>query len=92
MWGKWQLCSAVSPQLLLFDHVFFCLENKYVTIMENSHLEYTLKPHLPLEKIFHLLPENLLVSGLQKIPGLLPAHGDTGEGPSCPIATAETVG
>ena len=49
MWGKWQLCSAVSPQLLLFDRVFFCLENKYVTIMENSHLEYTLKPHLPLE-------------------------------------------
>uniref|UniRef100_A0A8B9VJD4 Nephrocystin 4 n=1 Tax=Anas zonorhyncha TaxID=75864 RepID=A0A8B9VJD4_9AVES len=54
-------------------------KNKYMTIMENSHLQYTLKPHPPLETIFHLLPENLLVSGLQKIPGLLPAHGDTSD-------------
>lgn len=63
-----------------------------MTIMENSHLQYSLKLHLPLEKVFHLLPENLLVSGLQKIPGLLPAHGEAGEGPSCPFATAGTVG
>lgn len=57
-----------------------------MTIMENSHLQYTLKPHPPLETIFHLLPENLLVSGLQKIPGLLPAHGDTSKGPLSPSA------
>lgn len=69
-----------TPRALLHPLLQDPLEkNKYVTIMENSHLEYTLKPHLPLEKIFHLLPENLLVSGLQKIPGLLPAHGDTGD-------------
>lgn len=48
--------------------------------MEKSHLQYSLKLHQPLEMIFHLLPENLLISGLQTIPGLLPAHGDTSKG------------
>ncbi|XP_068772393.1 nephrocystin-4 isoform X2 [Struthio camelus] len=54
-------------------------KNKHMTVMENSHLQYTLRTHLPLETIFHLFPENLLMSGLQKIPGLLPAHGDTND-------------
>ncbi|XP_030145123.4 nephrocystin-4 [Taeniopygia guttata] len=54
-------------------------KNKYMTVMEKSHLQYGLKSHQPLEAIFHLLPENLLVSGLQTVPGLLPARGDTGD-------------
>ncbi|NXN58937.1 NPHP4 protein, partial [Rynchops niger] len=54
-------------------------KNKYLTVMEKSHLQYSLKLHQPLEMIFHLLPENLLVSGLQTVPGLLPAHGDTSD-------------
>ncbi|XP_064381448.1 nephrocystin-4 isoform X2 [Dromaius novaehollandiae] len=54
-------------------------KNKYMTVMENSHLQYTLRPHLPLETIFHLFPENLLMSGLQKVPGLLSARGDTND-------------
>ncbi|NWS61554.1 NPHP4 protein, partial [Chunga burmeisteri] len=54
-------------------------KNKYLTVMEKSHLQYALKPHQPLETIFHLLPENLLISGLQTIPGLLPARGDTSD-------------
>lgn len=52
-----------------------------MTLMENCSLQYTLKPHPPLEPAFHLLPENLLVSGLQQIPGLLPPHGDMGKLP-----------
>lgn len=48
--------------------------------MEKSHLQYALKPHQPLEMIFHLLPENLLMSGLQTVPGLLPARGDASKG------------
>ncbi|XP_048823442.1 nephrocystin-4 isoform X2 [Lagopus muta] len=69
-----------TPRALLHPLLQDPLEkNKYMTIMENSHLQYSLKLHLPLEKVFHLLPENLLVSGLQKIPGLLPAHGEAGD-------------
>ncbi|EDL14942.1 nephronophthisis 4 (juvenile) homolog (human), isoform CRA_c [Mus musculus] len=54
-------------------------QNKFMRLMENCSLQYTLKPHPPLEPAFHLLPENLLVSGFQQIPGLLPPHGDTGD-------------
>ncbi|XP_018864294.1 nephrocystin-4 isoform X2 [Parus major] len=54
-------------------------KNKYMTVMEKSYLQYALKSHQPLEAIFHLLPENLLISGLQTVPGLLPARGDTGD-------------
>ncbi|XP_073878243.1 nephrocystin-4 isoform X17 [Macaca fascicularis] len=50
-----------------------------MTLIENCSLQYTLKPHPALEPAFHLLPENLLVSGLQQIPGLLPAHGESGD-------------
>ncbi|XP_030660931.1 nephrocystin-4 isoform X3 [Nomascus leucogenys] len=54
-------------------------QNKHMTLIENCSLQYTLKPHPALEPAFHLLPENLLVSGLQQIPGLLPAHGESGD-------------
>ncbi|KAM6402747.1 LOW QUALITY PROTEIN: nephrocystin-4 [Rhynochetos jubatus] len=66
-----------TPRALLHPRFQDPVEkNKYLTVMEKSHLQYSLRPHQPLETIFHLLPENLLVSGLQTIPGLLPACGD----------------
>lgn len=63
-------------------------ENTHMTLIESCSLQYTLRPHPLLEPVFHLLPENLLVSGLQHIPGLLPAHGGKGKGCSvclCPF-------
>ncbi|XP_019602256.2 nephrocystin-4 isoform X1 [Rhinolophus sinicus] len=54
-------------------------QNKHMTLIESCSLQFTLRPHPLLEPVFHLLPENLLVSGLQHIPGLLPAHGETGD-------------
>lgn len=51
-----------------------------MTLVESCSLQCTLRPHPALEPALHLLPENLLVSGLQLVPGLLPAHGDTGKG------------
>ncbi|XP_065506154.1 nephrocystin-4 isoform X1 [Caloenas nicobarica] len=69
-----------TPRALLHPRFQDPVEkNKYLTVMEKSHLQYSLKRHQPLEMIFHLLPENLLMSGLQNVPGLLPAHGDTGD-------------
>ncbi|NXP51724.1 NPHP4 protein, partial [Heliornis fulica] len=69
-----------TPRALLHPRFQDPLEkNKYLTVMEKSRLLYTLKPHQPLETIFHLLPENLLISGHQNLPGLLPAHGDTSD-------------
>ncbi|XP_069893295.1 nephrocystin-4 isoform X1 [Dipodomys merriami] len=54
-------------------------QSKHLTVVEACSLLYTLRPHPALEPAFHLLPENLLVSGLQQIPGLLPPHGDMGD-------------
>ncbi|KAM6046344.1 nephrocystin-4 isoform 2-T3 [Chlamydotis macqueenii] len=69
-----------TPRALLHPRFQDPVEkNKYLTVMEKSHLQYALKPHQPLETIFHLLPENLLMSGLQNVPGLLVAHGDTSD-------------
>uniref|UniRef100_A0A8C8SJT5 Nephrocystin 4 n=1 Tax=Pelusios castaneus TaxID=367368 RepID=A0A8C8SJT5_9SAUR len=50
-----------------------------MTAIENTHLQYTLRSHPPLETVYHLFPENMLVSGLQKIPGLLLTHGETND-------------
>uniref|UniRef100_A0A672V5A9 Nephronophthisis 4 n=1 Tax=Strigops habroptila TaxID=2489341 RepID=A0A672V5A9_STRHB len=77
-----------TPRALLHPRFQEPMEkNKYLTVMEKSHLQYTLKPHQPLETIFHLLPENLLVSGVQNIPGLLPVCGDMSKG-SFPFSAA----
>ncbi|XP_075762563.1 nephrocystin-4 isoform X2 [Pelodiscus sinensis] len=54
-------------------------QNKYMTVVENTHLQYTLRRHPPLEATYHLFPENTLVSGLEKIPGLLPTHRETND-------------
>ncbi|KAL4666587.1 hypothetical protein H8959_005276 [Pygathrix nigripes] len=67
-------------------------QNKHMTLIENCSLQYTLKPHPALELAFHLLPENLLVSGLQQIPGLLPAHGESGDALRKPRLQKPTMG
>lgn len=39
--------------------------------MEESHLECAIKNHPALDSVMHLLPENVLVSGDENIPGLV---------------------
>ncbi|XP_032250876.1 nephrocystin-4 isoform X5 [Phoca vitulina] len=69
-----------TPRALLHPRLQDPVEqNRHMTLLESCGLQYALRPHPPLEPVFHLLPENLLVSGLQHIPGLLPAHGDKGD-------------
>uniref|UniRef100_A0A8D0Q9N4 Nephrocystin-4 n=1 Tax=Sus scrofa TaxID=9823 RepID=A0A8D0Q9N4_PIG len=69
-----------SPRALLHPLLQDPVEkNKHMALIESCSLQYTLRPHPLLEPVFHLLPENLLVSGLQQVPGLLPAHGEAGD-------------
>ena len=63
-----------------------------MALIESCSLQYTLRPHPLLEPVFHLLPENLLVSGLQQVPGLLPAHGEAGKGCSVPVRLVQGAG
>uniref|UniRef100_A0A670ZIM9 Nephrocystin 4 n=1 Tax=Pseudonaja textilis TaxID=8673 RepID=A0A670ZIM9_PSETE len=61
-----------TPRALLHPLLLEPIEkNKYLTVMENTHLQCTLQLHPPLEAVYHLLPENFPVSGGQKVPGLL---------------------
>ncbi|XP_048375433.1 nephrocystin-4 isoform X2 [Sphaerodactylus townsendi] len=46
-------------------------KNTYLTVMDSGRLQCALQPHPLLETICHLLPENTLVSRLQRIPGVL---------------------
>lgn len=46
-------------------------------IIEGAHLVFNVKPHPALAPIMHLFPENILVSGDEDIPGLVPSP--TGE-------------
>ncbi|XP_075461060.1 nephrocystin-4 isoform X4 [Ascaphus truei] len=50
-----------------------------MALIENSHVQYTLRPHSVLETALHLLPENLLVSGSEKIPGIITAKDESGD-------------
>ncbi|KAG8505552.1 Nephrocystin-4, partial [Galemys pyrenaicus] len=54
-------------------------QSERMTPVAGCSVQYSLRAHPALEPAFHLLPENLLVSGLQPLPGLLPAPGDTGD-------------
>ncbi|XP_048639701.1 nephrocystin-4 isoform X7 [Marmota marmota marmota] len=69
-----------TPRALLHPFLQDPVEqNKHMTLIESCSLLYTLRLHPPLEPAFHLVPQNLLVSGLQRVPGLLPAHSETGD-------------
>ncbi|XP_054576798.1 nephrocystin-4 [Eptesicus fuscus] len=69
-----------TPRALLHPQLQDPIEqSKHLTAIESCGLQYTLQPHPALEPAFHLLPENLLVSGLQPPPGLLPAPRDAGD-------------
>ncbi|KAG8434249.1 hypothetical protein GDO86_012573 [Hymenochirus boettgeri] len=51
---------------------------KYVTLIENSYIQYTVRPHKAIQAVGHLFPENTLVSGSEEIPGIL-SHDESGD-------------
>ncbi|KAJ7306525.1 hypothetical protein JRQ81_009884 [Phrynocephalus forsythii] len=64
-----------TPRALLHPLLQDPIEkNKHLAVVEGSHLQCSLQPHPPLEAVHHLLPENIPVSSLQRIPGILAAH------------------
>ncbi|XP_029434862.1 nephrocystin-4 isoform X2 [Rhinatrema bivittatum] len=66
-----------TPRALLHPTLQDLLElNKCLTLIESSQVHYSFSPHPPLETVMHLLPENLLMSGLERIPGVVPVQGE----------------
>uniref|UniRef100_UPI00398E988F nephrocystin-4 isoform X2 n=1 Tax=Pristiophorus japonicus TaxID=55135 RepID=UPI00398E988F len=54
-------------------------KNKFMTLIEGSTIFYTLGTHHPLGEVSHLIPENMLVSGSETIPGLAAPSKQTGD-------------
>ncbi|XP_062315701.1 nephrocystin-4-like isoform X2 [Osmerus eperlanus] len=48
-------------------------KKQLLRIIEGAHLVFNIKPHPALAPIMHLFPENILVSGDENIPGLVPS-------------------
>lgn len=53
--------------------------SKFMTLIEGSAVFYTLLTHPPLMEVRHLIPENLLISGSDTIPGLAASTGQTSD-------------
>lgn len=75
IWNGVSFKAAVSCEILktspiiFFPHVI--ADNSLLTLVEGAHLECVIKKHPALDPAMHLLPENVLVSGDENIPGLM---------------------
>lgn len=58
---------------------FFFTVNAVLSAIEGTQLLYSLQPHPALNPIMHLLPPNIMVSGHELIPGVLPPTDSTGK-------------
>ncbi|XP_054996166.1 nephrocystin-4 [Sorex araneus] len=77
---KWLRLYHGTPRALLHPLLLDPIEqSRHLSPVNGRGLRYSLQAHPPLEPAFPLLPENLLVSGLRPVPGLLPAPAGPGD-------------
>ncbi|KAG7332583.1 hypothetical protein KOW79_004417 [Hemibagrus wyckioides] len=69
-----------TPRALLHPTLRDPLQmNAVLSAIEGTQLLYSLQPHPALNPIMHLLPPNIMVSGHELIPGVLPPTDSTGD-------------
>ena len=61
---------------LVSNKLLACIESPSLFPVEACSLTYVLQVHPPLEKVFHLIPENALLSGDDFVPGILEPQPD----------------
>lgn len=73
------LYSAKTLLVSSWSHKFCCLfaDGGLLKVIDGAHLDCVVKTHPSLKPAMHLLPENVLVSREDHIPGLIPSP--TGE-------------
>eukprot|EP00057_Strongylocentrotus_purpuratus_P020973 XP_011675447.1 PREDICTED: nephrocystin-4-like [Strongylocentrotus purpuratus] len=69
-----------SPRALLYLQDDDIEGNPNITFVSDCQLCFTIKTHRYLEKIFHLLPENILALGNDIIPGVTIVDANSGKG------------
>ncbi|KAM4737861.1 nephrocystin-4 isoform 2-T2 [Anableps anableps] len=63
-----------SPRGLLHPSLKDSVDyGKLLKVIDGAHLDYVVKTHPSLNSAVHLLPENAIVSGEDKIPGVIPS-------------------
>ncbi|KAJ7394786.1 Nephrocystin-4 [Desmophyllum pertusum] len=65
-----------SPAALLCISETFIEESPSLLCIEECSLSFVLQIHPPLEKVFHLIPENAVMSGDDFVPGVLEPQAD----------------
>ncbi|XP_015192646.2 nephrocystin-4 isoform X1 [Lepisosteus oculatus] len=69
-----------TPRVLLHPALHDPFEqNSYVKVIQGAHVRYSLQSHPAMETILHLLPQNILVSRTEDIPGVAPASDNSGD-------------
>ncbi|XP_069804514.1 nephrocystin-4 [Dendropsophus ebraccatus] len=69
-----------SPRALLHPAFKDLAElNRHMTLIEKSHIQYGLRTHSALKEVSHLLPPDVLISGSERIPGLIPGRDETAD-------------
>ncbi|XP_053481395.1 nephrocystin-4 isoform X1 [Ictalurus furcatus] len=69
-----------TPRALLHPTLRDPLQmNAVLSVIEGTQLLYSLQPHPALNPIMHLLPPNIMVSGHELIPGVLPPTDSTAD-------------
>ncbi|XP_072537672.1 nephrocystin-4 isoform X2 [Salminus brasiliensis] len=69
-----------TPRALLHPTLRDPLQmNAVLSVMEGTQLLYSLQPHPALRPVMHLLPPNILVSGHDLLPGVVPPTDSTAD-------------
>ncbi|KAG8568686.1 hypothetical protein GDO81_014109 [Engystomops pustulosus] len=69
-----------SPRALLHPAFKDLTElNRHMTLIEKSIVQYTVRVHNALKEVCHLLPPNILVSGSERVPGLIQGRDETAD-------------
>ena len=70
----WRGLYSFYEVVVLF--FFFFKESSSLLPIEACTLSFVLQIHPPLEKVFHLIPENAIMSGDDFVPGILEPQPD----------------
>ena len=62
--------------IMTIDHLF--IEFAGLQLVNECGLTYTLQSHFALEEVMHLIPQNVLISGDDRIPGISEVGTDAG--------------
>jgi len=68
-----KMIMMIFAMSFIIFFLFFSPDGSLLKAIDGAHVDCVVKGHPALASMGHLLPENMLVSGLDHIPGLVPS-------------------